>query len=206
MQIIWCMEQTNIEEHEYEHEQKLIENLKEGSQKAFDEIYSMYSMRLFAYCFQFCKTVEDAEEIVQDVFLQLWLSRENIQQTKTLRALLFIMSKNKLINAYRKKANSVLYEDYINCNEEFQVIDSSHQLEYRDFVEMIDRLIKKLPDTQQNVIKLSRFNNLSNKEVAEKMSLSEQTVKNQLSLGLKTLKLHLAKILGYTLMMLIVNL
>lgn len=199
------MDRTNTDEHELENEEKLIAELKLGSQKAFDEIYRMYSMRLFAYCFQFSKTVEDAEEIVQDVFLQLWLQRENIQQTKTLRALLFIMSKYKLINAYRKKVNSVLYEDYVICNNEFKVADGSHQLEYRDFVGMISKVIKKLPDTQQKVIKLSRFNNLSNKEVAEKLSLSEQTVKNQLSVGLKTLKLHLAKVLGYTLIILFVN-
>lgn len=200
------MEQTNIEKHEQEYEQRLIAELKEGSQKAFDEIYRMYSARLFAYCFQFSKTVEDAEEIVQDVFLQLWLYREDIQQTKTLRALLFIMSKNKLINAYRKKVNSVLYEDYVLYNNDFEVIDSSDRLEYMDFVDMLEKEIKKLPDTQQKVIKLSRFNNLSNKEVAQKLELSEQTVKNQLSVGLKALKKHLNKVIEYTLFIVFVNL
>lgn len=192
------MEKANINEHEYE--QKLIEELKKGSQKAFDEIYRIYSAHLFRYCLQFCKMVEDAEEIVQDVFLQLWLNRENIQQTKTLRALLFIMSRNRLINAYRKKVNSALYEDYVFYNDQFKEIDSSHQLEYRDFVVMVSKVIKRLPDTQQKVITLSKFNHLSNKEVAAKLSLSEQTVKNQLSVGLKTLKKHLAMVLEYTLM------
>ena len=61
----------------------------------------MYARRLLAYCKQYTKSLEDAEEIVQDVFVRLWSNRARIHQEETLRSLLFTMSKNQLVNAYR---------------------------------------------------------------------------------------------------------
>lgn len=176
-------------------EQRLISELKKGSRKAFDSIYKMYSKRLYAYCLQYAKSAEDAEEIVQDVFVRLWTNRENIRQEETLRSLLFIMSKNYLINAYRSAVNSPVYEDYVNCMESVCVNDTHRQTEYDEFVGQLKTVLRKLPATQQQVITLSRIDQLSNKEIATELSLSEQTVKNQLSLGLKTLREELKKIL-----------
>ena len=99
----------------YQFEQILIRDLKKNSRKAFDEIYAMYAKRLYAYCLQYTKNVEDAEDIVQDVFVHLWKIRKEIRQEETLKSLLFIMSRNRLINAYHAKINSPIYEDFVNC-------------------------------------------------------------------------------------------
>jgi RNA polymerase sigma-70 factor (ECF subfamily) len=66
----------------------LILQLKEGSSKAFDNIYRMYAKRLYAYCLQFTKSPEDSEEIVQNVFVKLWTNRKRIRQEDTLPSLL----------------------------------------------------------------------------------------------------------------------
>jgi RNA polymerase sigma-70 factor (family 1) len=175
-------------------EQKLIRELKDGSQNAFDSIYQMYAKRLYAFCMQYTKISEDAEEIVEDVFIELWRSKENIRQEDTLRSLLFIMSKHLLINAYRARVNNPAYEDYIGYQEELSTDDALYHLEYEEFLLQLSKALKKLPPTQQEVIKLSKFKQLNNKEIAEHLALSEQTVKNQLSLGLKALKEELNKI------------
>ena len=107
-------------------ERVLIGKLKEGSRQALDGIYHMYARRLFAYCKQYTKSVEDAEEIVQDVFVRLWNSRHLIQQEDTLRSLLFTMSRNLLINAYRSRINSPVYEDYVDCREELFVAETHY--------------------------------------------------------------------------------
>lgn len=177
-------------------EQDLIRALKEGSLKAFDEIYNLYSKRLYAYSLQFTKSVEEAEEIVQDVFVRLWKKKADIRQKETLHSLLFIMTKHHLINAYRSKINSPIYEDYIICIEKLSVEDTLHNIEYDEFLHILREEMKKMPATQQNVIRLSRFEQLSNKEIAERLSLSEQTVKNQLSMGLKSLKESISKSLA----------
>lgn len=176
-------------------EHLLITELKRGSRKAFDRIYKLYSGRLLAYCMQYVKCHEDAEEIIQDVFVALWNNRESIRQEETLHALLFTISKHRVINAWRSTINSPVYEDYIGYQDKLSVGEDCHRLEYEQYVKIVKEAIHRLPPTQQRVITLSRFSQLSNKEIAEYLSLSEQTVKNQLSVGLKTLRELLSKIL-----------
>ena len=105
------------------HEHLLIAGLKKGSKEAFDEIYRLYAGRLLAYCVQYTKCREDAEEIVQDVFVALWNSRRDIRQEETLRSLLFTISKHRVINAYRSTLNSPVYEDYVDWSMETRGID-----------------------------------------------------------------------------------
>lgn len=167
---------------------KLISELKKGSLKAFDAIYDMYVKRLYVYCLQYTKSEEDAEEIVQDVFVRLWTNRENIRQEETLRSLLFIMSKHHLINAYRTRINSPVYEDYVKYQDNISAEVQGHPLEYEEFVKQLKTALYKLPVTQRQVIEMSKLKQLTNKEIALELELSEQTVKNQLSLGLKKLR------------------
>ncbi|WP_195437336.1 RNA polymerase sigma factor [Parabacteroides goldsteinii] len=193
-----------MEKQMQDNEPQLILSLKNGSYKAFERIYQMYAKRLFAYSLQFTKSQEESEEIVQDVFMRLWTNRAKIRQEDTLRSLLFIMTKHYLINAFRTKINQPEYEEYIQYVNEHSVDDASYQLEYQEFVTKFRAILKTLPETQQRVITLSKIEQFSNKEIADKLSLSEQTVKNQLSLGLKTLKEKLGS-LGIYLMLLFIN-
>lgn len=192
-----------MEEHIENIELYLIQDLKRGSHKAFDKIYQIYAKRLYAYSLQFTKSPEESEEIVQEVFVKLWSNRMKIKQNETLRSLLFIMAKHHLINAYRFRINHPVYEEYVNYMDILSTEDAHHKLEYNEFVLRLRKIIKTLPVTQQKVIHLSRLQQLSNKEIAEKLSLSEQTVKNQLSLGLKSLKEKLNKILLLTMLLFI---
>ncbi|WP_029902540.1 RNA polymerase sigma factor [Prevotella sp. 10(H)] len=175
-------------------EASLIRSLKNGSHKAFDKLYQMYARRLYAYSLQFNKSAEESEEIVQDVFIKLWTNREKIVQEDTLRSLLFIMAKHQLINAFRSKLNDPVYEEFVNYKDALSSDNTEYQLEYQDFQKKFDAAMQSLSTTQQNVIRLSRIEQLSNKEISEQLSLSEQTVKNQLSAGLKILRQKLGSL------------
>jgi RNA polymerase sigma-70 factor (ECF subfamily) len=154
----------------------------------------MYAKRLYAYSLQFTKSPEDSEEIVQDVFVKLWINREKIRQENTLRSLLFIMIKHQIINAFHAVVNQPVYEQYIDYRQEVSVNDTDQHIEYQEFIAKFNEAVKTLPATQQKVIALSKIRQLSNKEIAEKLGLSEQTVKNALSVGLKSLKQKLDRI------------
>ncbi len=171
-----------------EEEQKLIVKLRQGSIKAFNQIYRLNAGRLLAYCMQYTKCREDAEEIVQDVFVALWNHRETIRREDSLRSLLFVMSKNRVINSYRSIINSPIYEDYVEFQDKLLADEDFHPMEYEEYIRFVKNAMQKLPVTQQRVISLSRFSLLSNKEIARTLSLSEQTVKNQLSIGLSSLR------------------
>lgn len=183
-----------MNKHTEDKESFLIRSLKNGSHKAFDEIYQMYAKRLYAYSLQFNKSPEESEDIVQEVFLKLWTNRKKIRQEDTLRSLLFIMCKHHLINAFRAKLNQPVYEEYVYYKDMISVNDTHYQLEYQEFERELKKAMLTLSVTQQHVITLSKIEQLSNKEIAEKLSLSEQTVKNQLSVGLKLLKQILSRL------------
>lgn len=177
-----------------QNEAELIRELKLGSKRAFDTIYMMYFKRLYAYCLKFTKSEEDAEEIVHDVFLRLWKMRQEIRQEETLRSLLFIISKSYLIKSFHKCINSQIFEDYLDYKDHISGDDiTDYELEYEDYLKKVRREMDKLPETQKQVIELSKMKQLSIKEIAEYLSISEQTVRNQLSLGLKSLKLLIEK-------------
>lgn len=171
----------------------LIEHLINGSEKAFDEIYKIYSAKLFSFCYSYVKSRELAEEICSDVFIKLWLKKESIQNKKTVAPLLFTIARNSLINNYRSTLNAPIYEEYIGyCNHKELSIDSTSQLiEYDDFYKQVKTAMKKLSPTQCSVWECCKLQDLSNKETAKVLNLSEQSVKNQLSLSLKIMRKEL---------------
>ena len=168
-------------------EEELVYQLKQESQDAFNRIYNMYSARLYAYCMQYVKSREDTEEIVQDVFIKLWINRHSIIHGEHLSAFIFKIAKNQIINRYKSRINSYYNE------EQCSVSDTSAIVEYDDFCKSLKKAMKNLSSTQREVIECVKLNQMSVKETAVKLRLKEQTVKNALSAGLKVLKEILKK-------------
>lgn len=169
-------------------ESLLIKELKNDSSRALEGIYNLYADRLYAFCLRYSKSREDSEELVEDVFVWLWNHRHQIRQEDTLKSILFIRMRHFLINAYRARVNAPVYEDYLNYQNQLTEGDVKMQVEYDEFVERLEAQLKKLPLNQQRVIRLAKFEGLKNHETAERLGLSEQTVKNLLSLGLKAMR------------------
>ena len=174
----------------YKTERELIIDLRNGSIKAFNAIYELYARRLYAFCLKYTKSRENAEEIVEDTFVWLWNYRESIkEEEESLKSLLFIKTRHLLINAYRKVMNSPIYEDYMDyLDHQGTAHAADSPIEYDEFIRQVNDCISQLPAAQQQIIQLSKFEQMGNKEIAEQLNYSEQTVKNQLSLGLKQLR------------------
>ncbi len=172
-----------------EKEREVIAALKSDSQEAFNEIYSTYARRLYSYCYKFSRTAEDAEEIVQDTFVRLWNSRGKLKSDTNLNNLIFTISHRLVINAWHKRMLDPRYITFLEIQE--QVADSrrtEHAVEYDEFSWRVLSLMDKLPTTQRKIVQYAKMEDLPSKEIARRMNLSEQTVRNQLSLALKTLK------------------
>lgn len=171
-------------------ERTYIKELKGGSRKAFTALYQMYSNRIYGFCFQWTKSHEDAEEVLQDVFTRLWMYRDTIQEEDTLLYFIFRVAKNLLINRYRSQLNSPIFEEFVLYNhEQAEVSDSASQpIEFEEFRRLIDQIGQTLPRTQQLVFEYSIHRQMSHREIAEALELSEQTVRNQLSLALKVFR------------------
>lgn len=178
-------------------EAELISELKGGSLKAFDAIYALYARRLYAFCLRYTKQRETAEEIMEDAFLWIWNNRAKLRQEETLRHIIFLRTKHLLINAYRRVVNSPVYEDYMDHLDRQQASGATDgMMEYDDFVAQLNAALSRLPARQRQIISLAKLDMLTNKEIAARLGYSEQTVKNQLSLGLKQLRAMMASSLG----------
>ncbi len=166
----------------------LIENLMNGDRASFNRIYYTYAGRLYAFSIEFCRDKAEAEDIVQDVFIKLWLNRNRIRNTDSLKSLLFAMARNALIKSWKAKIKFGSFSEAGNLASE----DISEQ-EYTELESLVNGYIERLNPTQREVVRMSRFENKCHQEIADKLGLSVQTVKNALSLGLRNVRLNLGK-------------
>ena len=177
-------------------EKELIRELKRGSYEAFDKLYASYSPQLYSFCLNYTKSESDSLSIVQDTFIRLWRIRDVLRDADSLRPLLFTIAKHNIYEAYSKRLNSVLYGEYVSYSHSECTTFADARITYLEFVSVIKEKLKKYPMTQRKVISLSRLEGYSNKEISALLQISEQTVKNQLSMGLRKLRLELAPIVG----------
>ena len=176
--------------YQVENECILIKNLMNGDRSSFDRIYDLYAGRLYAFSLDFCKEKADAEDIVQDVFIRLWINRGSIRNTDSVKSLLFAMARNALISAW--KAKTEMKFGHYSEADNIASADVSEQ-EYAELETMVNGFIDRLNPTQRDVVRMSRFENKCHREIAENLGLSVQTVKNAISQGLKSVRLSLGK-------------
>lgn len=174
---------------------KILSDLREGSPYAFKVVYDLYAPRVYSFAYYLTKSRADSSDLVQEVFIRLWENREKILADKPLLPFLFVIGRNLFISAYRKRMSSVRYADYTEYLDSLEAGGlPSEGIEYDDYRRSFKAAFLSLPMRQQQILRLSKFQGMKNSEIARELNISEQTVKNQLSTGLKNLKLSLAKI------------
>lgn len=178
----------------------LVTLLKKGDQQAFAEIYKRYSGKLAGFAGAKLFNLEDARDILHDIFVKLWEGREQLHITSNLQTYLFTIVRHRIIDKIRKNVTREDYAAAIQSYAAFCDSDVDKQVEYRELKQNIERSLDQLSPRIKEIYKLSREEGLSNREIAQKLNLSEQTVKNQLSAALK----HLRQALGSILTLLVV--
>lgn len=166
--------------------------LKDGNRDAFNEIYERFWLKLFVVAAKRIRSRDDAKDIVQDLFISLWLKRESLEIHASLSAYLFTAIKYRIINhiesnivrgSYLESLSKALV-DYDNSTHETII--------KRDLEQFISSGIDQLSPKVKEVFVLSRKENLSIDEIAQRLNLSDQTVKNQISKAIKMLRIHLS--------------
>ncbi len=172
-----------------------IKELRKGSHKAFNAIYDMYADKLYRFAFAHTKSREIANDIVQDTFLKLWTIRESISVEGSLQSLLFTMSYHKMIDMFRAQINKVEFEDYIEYCDYIEFGDNAieKKLFYDDFMNALKMCKNLLPHRQLEIFEMSREKGKTIVEIALNLKINEQTVKNQLTSAMKTLRTELTK-------------
>ena len=169
----------------------LIKLLKKGDVKAFDNIYNLYCIKLFKFVFRYVKLVQDAEGIVQEVFITLWETKDRVDIQK-FDSYLFTITYNKTISLLRKRMSEKRSLEYLKLTQQnitsADIIDEIH---YLQLTENLRKLVDRLTPRQREIFLLSREKGLTHKEISEMLNISENTIKNHLVSALAYIKSHL---------------
>lgn len=171
-------------------ESDVIRSLKLGDKSAFETVFEAHYHKLYVFCFRLLKDQTLAEGIVQDSFLNLWLNREKLNEEQPIEPYLYTIARRLTLNSLRhiSTVNSVHYKlrDRLPKmhNETEEVIFLN------DLERFTEEALAKLSPQQQLVFRMSRYDNLSYIEIAEKLEISKNTVKNHLVAALRILRQH----------------
>lgn len=163
--------------------------LKQGDLVAFDAIYKKYSRRLFGFVFRYVKQEADTEEIIQEVFIKIWQSREKINEYSSFESFLFTVAHNATVNLLKKRAIEQKYIEHVkSLQRPEQAYNLTDEIHYKELQQNFQGMLNELSPRQKEIFHLSREEGLSHKEIAEKLGISVNTVKNHLVTTLSFLK------------------
>ena len=165
----------------------MISAIKEGDESAFELAYMKWRAKGFQYFFRKTGSEEDAKDLIQSVFLKLWLHRGSLNGDFSLDQQLFYIARNVLID-YIRKANK---QQEINTNFSISVskdsLENYQSMEF-DTRKQIRQILNKMPEMRQKVFQLHKLEGYSYKEIAEFLCITEKSVDNHLAKALKRLR------------------
>lgn len=165
--------------------------MKEGDREAFDELYQKYWKALFNSAYKRLLVKEEAEEIIQDLFVRIWIKRSQLEITSTLEAYLFGALRYSIYNFIRNKQVRDAYLDHLGHVSEVNQSYIEDTLYYEELTEALSVTIEKLPEKYKSVYLLSRNENLSYKEISKNLRIPLDTVEKHMGKALKIIRENL---------------
>lgn len=177
-----------IELHAENTDTALLRSWQNGDEKAFDQLYARHYIRLVNLAYKKTGHMEASQELVQDVFLSLYRQQSRLPENTVLENYLFIATRNRIYNHHRQqllqlKKEALLRENYLPSSG-----TGPDRLELKELETRLRRKIQQLPDQCRAVFLLSREEQLSNKEVAERLHISVNTVEQHMRKALRILR------------------
>jgi RNA polymerase sigma-70 factor, ECF subfamily len=152
---------------------------------AFEAMFRKFQPGLVRFAFLHVRSQEDAREVVQEVFINVWDKRESLSFDSELKYYLFRSVKNACLNLLKKRRlETVSLEEALTAAEDAQGEDSETQLRFKMVMAQIDQL----PEMCREIFLMSRMEGLSHKEIAEILEIAPKTVENQIGIGLKKIR------------------
>lgn len=180
-------------------EKELFIRMSQGDEAAFTEIFYHYTQRIYNYILNKTKSPETAEEIVQEVFIKIWNSRENFSEVNNYESFLFAMASNKLIDFFWRMA----HQEKLKKEVWDTIKDTSNitieQLDFRHSQELINKAVEQLSRQRKKIFLMNKEEGLSRQEIADLLGLSFSTVNNHLNEAVRLVKEQLEKTPGTSL-------
>ncbi|MDB5122398.1 MAG: hypothetical protein JWP94_527 [Mucilaginibacter sp.] len=171
---------------------ELIQLLKESDHTAYDEIFKRYFYLIFTHAFKKLRDEEQAKDIVQDVFASLWFKREQYLPASNLAGYLYTAVRNKIFDLFAHQQVEGKYidslKDYLSTHHSASTDSLVRENQLKAYIE---KEIQALPPKMKRIFEMSRKENLSHREIAEKLRVSENNVSKQVNNALRVLRTKL---------------
>ena len=177
-------------------ENDLVLSLKDGNLRAFGELFDRYGKRLYHFSMGYLKSAQSAEEIVQDVFLKIWLNREELSAHKSFESYMFTIAKNAILNTIRKSKSEQVYLNYAKLHPSKDIL-LDDELDFNELEKAYKDAIEQLSPRRMEIYLLSKEQFLSNADIAVKMNISIKTVENQMTSAISEVRKNLRS-LGFS--------
>lgn len=159
---------------------ELLALVSTGDRQAFTRLYSQYLDAAYHYVYLFTKSKDEAEEILQEVFVKIWENRERLAEVQSFKNYLFKAAKNRVLDEVRKL--QVRHRVFTEIKRGKTVNDESttDAIAYKDYYRVVQQAIEKLPPKRKLIFRMNTENGLSHDEIAAQLGVSKSMVKNQL--------------------------
>ena len=174
----------------------LLSEVAKGNENAFTLLFKNYHNLLAAFIIRITESEQLTQEIVQDVFLKIWINRGSLAELNCFKAYLFVVARNHTFNCLKQIAREKnRKKEWINTVLH-QVTNSAEEPAAIDTGKLMDDAIELLPLQQKKVYILSRRDGIRQQEIARELNISHETVKKHMVLALRFLKNHLRTHIG----------
>jgi RNA polymerase sigma-70 factor (ECF subfamily) len=172
-------------------EKDVLEKLAQGNESAFKIIYDAYWYSIYKTARRYTKSVELAEDIVQEIFTTLWSNRVKFTAVLHLEYYLITMTKNLTYRTMRKISFEAAVKNTLTAEKLSMENDTEDQMLDQQYAQLVQQAIGLLPTQQKQVFRLSKLEGLSHKDIAAQMNISHLTVKAHMAKALRFIRLYL---------------
>lgn len=174
-------------------EQQQLRKIRKGDLDSFEKLFHRFYPGLCNYAVSLVRKEEIAEEVVQDVFYNVWKNRESLRIQRTWQGYLFRAVYNNSMMYLRKARREFLMDDGVMLENESDTPDPSQLLQLSEVTEVVSRTLEDMPERTREIFLMNRQEGLKYREIAERLSISIKTVEANMGKALKALRVSLQK-------------
>ena len=168
----------------------LLLRITEGNQTAFKALVDIYWAKVYGHALAYSKSLPIAEELTQDVFMDVWRTREKLGSIENFDNYLFIITRNRIFKVIRKKLEDTVGTDKVDLEEDMWI--PNQQMEFREVYALVLKGIEEMPPVRRQVFSMSRLEGMSYEDISQQLNISRNTVKEHIVKALNFLRNYLA--------------